>query len=84
MLHMGAGGRAISLTWHSSEMMPGGAPHMRTGRAVNALLKKIASYIDWLENSWRVSHLTITELKHRLGPSAPVSTAGAEGDWTYA
>ena len=76
------GGRVLSLTWHSSEMMPGGAPHMPDLGAVTRLMDKISRYIDWLYNNWSVRSCTMSELRDALGASAPVPYAARAGDWT--
>lgn len=78
LLHTRRGGKTISLTWHSSEMFPGGNPAMPTETAVNAFLAKISRYLDWLENSFNVEYLTMNELLQSI-TQAP-SPHGA-GDW---
>ena len=84
------GGRVLSLTWHSSEMMPGGAPHLPDVSAVDRLMEKILAWTDWLTSRWDVRSLTMDQVRETLGPQAPDSAAqlrqgsGAEcGDWAY-
>ncbi|MDR1777547.1 MAG: glycosyl transferase family 1 [Desulfovibrio sp.] len=56
------GGTVLSLTWHSSEMMPGGAPHIPDAASVDALLDKIYRYTQWLYDNFSVCSLTMREL----------------------
>jgi hypothetical protein len=83
------GGQVLSLTWHSSEMMPGGAPHLPDAASVDRLMNKILAWTDWLTSRWEVRSLTMDQLREALGPQAPDSTellcgrAAGCGDWTY-
>ena len=79
-LYAARGGRVLSLTWHSSEMMPGGAPHMPDAAAVQKLMDKIIAWIAWLRGRYAVHCVTMDELRQELGPTAP--TLGGRGDWT--
>lgn len=63
MMHALRGGRYLSMTWHSSEMMPGGAPHMADNVNVARFLEKMENYFDWLENSYVISYATISEAR---------------------
>lgn len=76
------GGRVLSLTWHSSEMLPGGTPHLPHAAAVEALMRKIEAYLDWLHQQWEVRSLTMSELRCALGASAPCPRPVAACDWT--
>lgn len=71
-MHIARGGRVLSLTWHSSEMMPGGAPHMPDRRSVQKLLAKLEQWFQWLKLNFAVESLTVRELHERFGPVAPV------------
>lgn len=64
------GQRVLALTWHSSEMMPGGAPHIPDKTAARALLTRIADYLTWLRAYWKkqcpqgeVRGVTLNELR---------------------
>ena len=81
-LYIRRGGNLLSLTWHSSEMMPGGAPHMPNENAVQGLLAKIAAYVAWLEKRWHIRHCTMRDLRDTLGPDAPTPTGSPACDWT--
>ncbi|MBO4301316.1 MAG: glycosyl transferase family 1 [Desulfovibrio sp.] len=78
-LYVGRGGRVLSLTWHSSEMVPGATPHLPDARAVESLLAKIVAWLRWLFAHYAVRCLTMGELAAELGPAAPVATGF--GDW---
>lgn len=80
-LFVSRGGRVLSLTWHSSEMMPGGAPHVPDATAVDALLNKIYHYAKWLYRSFAVHSCTMRELTDDLGRLSPKLSAPT-GDWT--
>lgn len=72
------GGRAVSLTWHSSEMMPGGSPRLSTQEKCEKFLRKLHAYFDWLENEYDLLCLTLQEAPHYVPPSESVC---AHGDW---
>lgn len=78
-LFVARGGRVLSLTWHSSEMMPGGAPHMPDAAAVDRLLHKILSWLHWLNERYQVRCLTLDELRRAMGPTAPTPTPPGRG-----
>ena len=80
-LYLLRGGRTLSLTWHSSEMCPGGAPHIKNERQVAALLRKVTAFIDWLSKKYALRCVTMNELRNIVGPTAKRRTAQS-GDWT--
>lgn len=82
LMHLHKGGRNLSLTWHSSEMMPGGVPHMPDRKHVDHFLKKMEAYLDWLETRFDVEYETMDGLRQRLERTAPV-IANREGDWCF-
>ena len=74
------GVRLLSLTWHSSEMMPGGAPHIPDEAAAARLLDKISRWLDWLESRYDVTYLLMRDVTTHYPPhSSPPLT----GDWTW-
>ena len=74
------GVRLLSLTWHSSEMMPGGAPHIPDEAAAARLLDKISRWLDWLESRYDVTYLFMRDVAAHCPPhSSPPLT----GDWTW-
>ena len=79
-LYTARGGRVLSLTWHSSEMMPGCTPHLPDAAAVKNFTGKVAKWLNWLHRHYSVCCLTMDELRRELGPSAP--TLHGAGDWS--
>jgi hypothetical protein len=77
------GGRVLSLTWHSSEMMAGCCPHLPTKAHVDGLLRRIRQFLEWLVRTFPVRGVTLEGLARedmpfpRLG-RIPASRAG---DW---
>lgn len=76
-----AGGRILSLTWHSSEMMPGGAPHMPDEGHVTRFLEKIKKYIEWLPTIGDLRSVTMQEIWREL-PTCPAPLPPATADWS--
>ncbi|MDR2851323.1 MAG: glycosyl transferase family 1 [Desulfovibrio sp.] len=87
-IFLSRGGNVLSLTWHSSEMMPNGAPHLPSEASVARLMDKISTYIDWLRAHVALQCLSMDELRQKLGDSAPTPRPVAgdtpQNDWTYA
>ncbi|MDR2694775.1 MAG: glycosyl transferase family 1 [Deltaproteobacteria bacterium] len=86
--HLAQGGRVLSLTWHSSEMMPGAAPHMPDASAVERFLGKIRGYLRWLTAWTSVEGRTLNELRHAwaagiLALGSGGTGAARGGDWRY-
>lgn len=71
LLHLRHGGKVLSLTWHSSEMMPGGTPRFPDEAGVTRFLNKMLAYFDWLPTVCQLKFLSMQELEQELGPSAP-------------
>lgn len=76
-----AGGRILSLTWHSSEMMPGGAPYMPDEGHVTRFLEKIKKYIEWLPTIGDLRSVTMQEIRREL-PTCPAPLPPATADWS--
>ncbi len=74
------GVRLLSLTWHSSEMMPGGAPHIPDEAAAARLLGKISRWLDWLESRYDVAYLFMRDVAAHCPPR---SFPSLTGDWTW-
>lgn len=79
-LSVARGNPALSLTWHSSELMPGGNPRMPDPRDIDAFLGKILAWLDWLEENYEVQYVTLGELAARMKDTAPRVTSET-GDW---
>lgn len=82
LLHIGGGGRNLSLTWHSSEMMVKGAPHMSNTRKVHKFLTKMQAYFTWLEKRFDISYESMESLRLKKEASAP-EVEDPEGDWSF-
>lgn len=78
-MHIERGFRVLSFTWHSSEMMPGGAPHIQDEGAVQRLLNKLALYMRWLKATYDCKFVTMKELHAEIAAQAPVKYG--PGDW---
>jgi hypothetical protein len=83
--HLAQGGRVLSLTWHSSEMMPGATPHLPDAPAVERFLGKIRNYLRWLTGWTPVLGRTLEELRQIWHAHACWHTVGAlrGGDLGY-
>lgn len=82
LLHIAQGGKNLSLTWHSSEMMPKGAPHMPDATHIKKFLSKMEAYFSWLEERFTVSYETMETL--RLKNAANVQRVeDSFGDWSF-
>ena len=62
-LHVRRGGKVLGLFWHSSEMLPGGSPHVPDEDAARAALSKIFSFCRWLRDTFTVEGTTLTGLR---------------------
>ncbi len=78
--YLARGGRFLSLTWHSSELMPGGTPHLPDEASVKALLAKIEFFCAWLHERWAVQGLVLDDLRNNLHVR-PLNTPDEGGDW---
>lgn len=76
ILHVQRGGSVLSLTWHSSEMMAGGAPHMPDDATVQSFLAKMSAYCRWLMARYDVEWVHMADL---WGRNFPTRTTSA--DW---
>jgi hypothetical protein len=79
-------GRVLSLTWHSSEMMPGATPHLPDMPAVERFLGKIRKYLRWLTGWMPVQGRTLEELRQTWNAEHVCRRPGGAlrgGDWGY-
>jgi hypothetical protein len=86
--YLAQGGRVLSLTWHSSEMMPGATPHVPDAAAVERLLGKIRSYLRWLTGWTAVQGRTLDDLRQTwvtgyAGRRMAGTGTPHGGDWRY-
>lgn len=84
LLHAGRGGEVLSLTWHSSELFPGGAPHVPDEATVTRFLDKMCAYVDWLGESFDLRFRTLSELRRdaEAGELRVREAPAGCGDWT--
>jgi hypothetical protein len=80
--HLAAGGSFLSLTCHSSELMPGGAPHIADEAAAAALADRLSAYFSWLHERYAVRGMTLDDLRHCDGVRR-IDPAQAQGDWFW-
>ncbi|WP_300161547.1 hypothetical protein [Solidesulfovibrio sp.] len=82
--HVRRGGRAVTMFWHSSELLPGASPHFPDKAAVDGFLAKVRRFAVWLRRTFDVRGATLGEL---AGPdfSWPDRSSGTRrrstGDW---
>ena len=75
------GGRVLSLTWHSSEMLPGASPNVPDQAAADALLQKIYGYLRWLKENFKVRGVTAAQLHAEAGTLDFPQRPAGRGDW---
>ena len=75
------GGRVLSLTWHSSEMLPGASPNVPDQAAADALLQKIYDYLRWLKENFKVRGVTAAQLHAEAGALDFPQRPAGRGDW---
>ncbi len=63
-LHHARGGQVLNMFLHSSELMPGGCPKIRTEEDSRQLLQKIRSFLEWLLESYDVQGITLSATKN--------------------
>lgn len=61
-LHHMRGGRALTIFFHSSELMPGATPLHRTDKEVHLFVDKVRSFFSWLFDHFAVNSVTLSEL----------------------
>ncbi len=84
-LHRARGGRVLSLFWHSSEILPGGSPHVPDQAAADAVLRRIRQFLTWLRDTFPVQGCTASQLRAEAPalafPHRPEHGPAARGDW---
>jgi len=80
--HVARGGKVFCLFWHSSEMMPGASPRIRTQEDADALLVRVYDFLSWLKETCCAQGITLAALAHDpTAQSFPMRPAGECGDW---
>ncbi len=77
-LHQRRGGRVLTMFFHSSELQPGASRAFPTEAAVNRLVAKIRSFLNWLAKSWTVDGATLSDLYEDSCQPRPESGAGGQ------
>jgi hypothetical protein len=83
-LHVRRGGQALTLFWHSSELLPGASPHFPDQTAVDVFLAKIRRFASWLERTFAVSGTTLAQLagpQFRWRDLSSSTCPNSTGDW---
>jgi hypothetical protein len=62
LLHARRGGRVLTLSFHSSELLPGAHPRHRTPRDVDRFRDRLDRFFAWLRRERRVESLTLSEI----------------------
>lgn len=84
MAHVRRGGRALTLFWHSSEMLPGASPHFPDQAAVDTFLKKIRRFAAWLQQNFELEGTTLGALpgpKFNWPDANSLTRPSNSGDW---
>lgn len=69
-LHKNRGGQVINIFFHSSELMPMGAPKHPTEHEIGLFIKKLGDFFQWLAKKYGYESVTLTQLK-KYYPSNP-------------
>ena len=81
-IHLARGGRFLSMTCHSSELMPGGAPHIPDEAAAAALAGRIEGYFTWLHDLRAVEGMVLDDLR-QYDRISEIREADRSGDWIW-
>ncbi len=61
-LHRRRGGQVLTMSFHSSELLPGATRLFPTEEAVGRLVAKLRSFLAWLVKTWPVQGATLSDL----------------------
>lgn len=67
--HTMRNGQVLNFFWHSSEMLPGGSPHIPDHAAAENLLSKIFSFCSWLKTNFIIEGITASQLPAMAFPT---------------
>lgn len=79
--HVMRGGKVLHLFLHSSELMPGGSPHVPDQRAVDTLYHKLYNFLAWLCSRFDVQGVTAAQLRASASALQFGSRPEGTGDW---
>ncbi|MBO4301298.1 MAG: hypothetical protein J5861_06815 [Desulfovibrio sp.] len=80
-LHKARGGKVLHLFLHSSELMPGGSPHIPDKRAADTLLRKLYDFLLWLGETHAVHGITAAQLVEQAPSLNFERISCTMGDW---
>ncbi len=80
-LSISRGCSCIMLTWHSSEMMPGGNPRLPDEASIDLFMRKCAAWLTWLQDKYAVTCVTLDEMRRHYQPRCRVLSV-PDCDWT--
>ncbi len=85
-LLLSRGERVLSLTWHSSELMPGATPHLPTRKSVDTMLLRVRHFLRWLQTQVPVRGVTLSGLVNEMDAAGHIpdllhEDAHRTGDW---
>lgn len=72
------GRRVVNFTCHSSEVMPGGSPSIRTEEHLQAFLERIRSTITWFASQVKIRSAGISSLAIGAAPQPAAPALGGE------
>ena len=81
-IHLARGGRFLSLTCHSSELMPGGTPHLPDQASVAALMARLEGYFAWLHGLCAVQGMVLDDLR-KYDRINEIRETDRSGDWIW-
>ena len=61
-LHRRRGGRVLTMSLHSSELMPGGCPRHPRREQVTGFLQRLHSFLSWARNDLQAEPVTLSDL----------------------
>lgn len=74
---LGRGARVLNMMLHSSEVLPGGSPYLRTKEEVSAFLGRTEETLEAVMNQWQAVPRTLAEcgdrIRHELSRTTPAS-----------
>ena len=61
-LHRRRGGRVLTVSLHSSELMPGGYPRHSRPEQVTAFMQRLHAFLSWVRNDLQAEPVTLSDL----------------------
>lgn len=80
-LHVERGGKVLCLFWHSSEMLPGASPRIRTQKDADTLFTRIYNYLRRLKDEFSVRPVTLSSLFTDPVAQSFAVRGNGTGDW---